>query len=64
MIIEIVVFDRMGWFTLGFFGFVLLINSDKFHFIKLNLEDKIQLPLLFKTYQFDIYKRTGSSSRE
>ncbi len=29
-------------------------HGDKFHFIKLNLEDKIQLPLLFKNYQFDI----------
>ena len=27
--------------------------GDKFHFIKLNLEDRIQLPLLFKEYQFD-----------
>jgi len=27
--------------------------GDKFHFTKINLEDKIHLPLLFKTYKFD-----------
>jgi UDP-glucuronate 4-epimerase len=27
--------------------------GDNFHFIKLNLEDRIQLPLLFKEYKFD-----------
>ena len=29
-------------------------HGDNFHFIKLNLEDKIHLPLLFRTYQFDV----------
>lgn len=29
-------------------------HGDKFQFIKLNLEDKIHLPLLFKAYQFDV----------
>lgn len=28
--------------------------ADKFHFIKLNLEDQVHLPLLFKKYQFDV----------
>jgi UDP-glucuronate 4-epimerase len=30
------------------------IHGDNFHFIKLNLEDQIQLPLLFKKYDFDV----------
>lgn len=28
--------------------------GDDFHFIKINLEDQVQLPLLFKLYEFDI----------
>lgn len=28
------------------------IHGDQFHFIKLNLEDQVQLPLLFKKYSF------------
>ena len=28
--------------------------GDNFHFIKINLEDQVQLPLLFKLYEFDI----------
>jgi len=30
------------------------IHGNNFHFIKLSLEDKIHLPLLFKNYQFDV----------
>lgn len=29
-------------------------HGDNFHFIKINLEDQVQLPLLFKEYEFDI----------
>lgn len=29
------------------------IHGDNFHFIKLNLEDQLNLPLLFKQYKFD-----------
>jgi UDP-glucuronate 4-epimerase len=30
------------------------IHGDNFHFIKLNIEDKIHLPLLFEKHQFDV----------
>lgn len=30
------------------------IHGDKFHFIKLSLEDQVHLPLLFKQYNFDV----------
>ncbi|WNM20220.1 NAD-dependent epimerase/dehydratase family protein [Flavobacterium capsici] len=30
------------------------IHGDNFHFIKLNLEDQVHLPLLFKQYSFDV----------
>lgn len=30
------------------------IYGDNFHFIKLNLEDQVHLPLLFKQYSFDV----------
>jgi UDP-glucuronate 4-epimerase len=30
------------------------IHVDNFHFYKMNLEDQVQLPLLFKNYHFDV----------
>ncbi|WP_445457165.1 GDP-mannose 4,6-dehydratase [Flavobacterium sp. HNIBRBA15423] len=29
-------------------------HNDSFHFLKLSLEDQVQLPLLFKQYSFDV----------